>query len=65
MNTTLRWQGHNKILDITQMIIDEILSHEIKTDSNRLRWVLRTRCKLTQPEIQQVTRKNNVSLRNI
>jgi hypothetical protein len=40
MNATQRWQEYTKILDITQMIIVAILSHEVKTDSNRLRWVL-------------------------
>ena len=36
------------------MIIDDILSHEVKTDSNRLRWMLRTQSKLSQSEIQVV-----------
>ena len=38
MNTTQKWQEHQTLLSITQMIIDDYLSHEVGTNVARLRF---------------------------
>ena len=41
MNTTQKWQEHQTLLTITQIIIDDYLSHEVGTNAARLRFFLR------------------------
>ena len=54
MNTTQKWQEHQTLLSITQMIIDDYLSHEIKTNVARLKFFLRVDQKLNRSQIDQV-----------
>ena len=54
MNTTQKWQEYQTLLTITQMIIDDYLSHEVGTNVARLRFFLRVIQKLHRLQIDQV-----------
>jgi predicted nucleic-acid-binding protein len=54
MNTTEKWQKHQTILGITQSIIDDYLSHEIKTNVAHLSFFLRVAYKLDRSQIDDV-----------
>ncbi len=54
MNTTQKWQEYQTLLSITQMIIDEYLSHEVGTNVARLRFFLRVEYKLNRSQIDDL-----------
>lgn len=54
LNSTQRWEEHQTVLSITQIIIDDYLSHEVSTNVARLRFFLRVEYKLDRSQIDQV-----------
>jgi hypothetical protein len=54
MDSTRRWEEYKTVLSITQMIMDNYLSHEVSTNIARLRFFLRVEYKLDRPQIDQI-----------
>jgi hypothetical protein len=54
MDTTQRWQDHPRIMDMTQMIINDYLSHEVRANAARVRFFLHVEYKLDRSQIDQV-----------